>query len=255
MDDDCSLTVRSRPSFSPSDRSSNPSRPSTRLAKGFWDQNPVAAVSATKLVVGSRVRGFGLTIRFHSGNRVRGIAPEEPGVGCDERLGRGDWGLYSEKSSIAKRYVSDKAGSLLDTSALVSDTRGPDSLSQDLPAAFSNLRATSFPNITRCHASQTPQDTCCIVFRSHDIEASETPFHRGCDKDGRRREICVMKRERIEECCCGLESASVAIPYEPRMTLTAILLTPQPIQSSLAFPFIVLSRSAPSSGLTLSVAM
>jgi hypothetical protein len=87
---DESWIVRSRDNLSPSDRSSKPSSPSTRVARGFCAQNPVVVASATKLVVGRRVRGLGLTILFHSGKRDFGMAPAKLGVGCDDRFGNGD---------------------------------------------------------------------------------------------------------------------------------------------------------------------
>lgn len=108
-----SLIVRRREILSASDLSSKPSSPSTKFAMGLFDQRPAVAASETKAAVDRRVRGFGFSIRFHRGNSMRGMEPDEDGVGCAARLGKGAPGLYRTYRSRARRYVSDCAGSAL----------------------------------------------------------------------------------------------------------------------------------------------
>jgi hypothetical protein len=92
-----SLIVRNNDCFSPSDASSKLSNPSTRSMSGLEAKKPAAESSETKLVVGRRVRAFGLSMRLYRGNKERGREPIVEGCGVVVKLGRGWFGLYIEK--------------------------------------------------------------------------------------------------------------------------------------------------------------
>lgn len=56
-----------------------------------------------KDIVVNWVWGLGLSICFYNGKRILGSVLEDEGVGCDERGGKGEWGLYKVKRRMVRR--------------------------------------------------------------------------------------------------------------------------------------------------------